>query len=314
MALWPLKRKGNPLASISLESDGLRYLELSGTEGSLRCERSALSAPLAGALKQDMIGDLEILSRSLAQLRDEAGHFASPLALGMPSRDVLIRLVEMPPLSLDDAREALRWEFDKHFLFPVTDAAYDVAPLELPGNGDEEKVHFLAVACRLGLAEGLLGAVEGLGLEVSALEPLNLAAFRAGLGPIDRFDRGHLQVHVASDTSDIMLGYRDGGILFRTVMVGHSGGTEALLSLAREVTATQSFARSRFRDLSIEEIIVTGKGVDDETFLSEIKGDGVLPVTHIPLGTLWGIECRRDRDPLCDGWEASVGLCLRSLP
>lgn len=313
MVFWPLKKRGKRLASVSLEGDGLRYLELSGDRTSLRYERSAVVLPLPGALKQDMVGDMEVLSRSLARLEEEAGRFVSPVAVGIPSRDVLIRLVDMPPLSPDDAREALRWDFDRHFPFPVTDAAYDVAPLDLPGNGDEENRHYLVAACRLGLAEGLVGAVEALGVTVSALEPLNLALFRAGLGPVDRFDGGHLQVHVGFETSEIMLGYREGGILFRTVMAGRAGGSEGLSSLAREVDATRAFIRSRFRDLSLEEIVVTGQRGIDEAFLSQIRGEGLLPVAHLSVEALWGIAGHRDEGPR-EGLEAAVGLCVRALP
>lgn len=313
MVFWPLSKRGKRLASLSLEGDGIRYLELSGERTSLRHEKSATVLPLPGALKQDMAGDMEALSRSLARLEEEAGPFVSPVAVGIPSRDVLIRLVDMPLLSPDDAREALRWDFDRHFPFPVTDAAYDVAPLDLPGNGDEENGHYLVAACRLGLAEGIVGAVEALGVAVSALEPLNLALFRAGLGPVDRFDGGHLHIHVGFETSEIMLGYREGGILFRTVMAGRSGGSEGLASLAREVVATRSFTRSRFRDLSLEEVVVTGQGGGDEAFLSQIRGEDRLPVSHLSLEALWGVDGRREGQDPREGFEAALGLCARDL-
>lgn len=314
MGLFPFKKSGALRASISLGSDGLRYLELADTTSGLRYVRSGWVPPQERALKQDMVGDAVALAASLERLRDSLGGMGPPVAVGLPSRDVLIRLVEMPPLSVDDAREALRWDFEKHFPFSVNDAAFDLAPLEMPGNGsgtEAEKATFLVAACRLGLSEMIVSAVEDLGIDVVALEPLNMAAFRAGLGPAIRYQSGFLQVHVGAETSEIMVGYHEKGILFRTVMSGYSGGHEALNALSREVAATRSFAKSRFRDLTVEEIVVTGLACDDDAFRDDLAGDGTVPVVSRPLKEVWAVACPPDKESLCEGWEPSLGLCMR---
>lgn len=314
MASKLFRKRKTPLASIALEGDGLRYLELSGGKNSLRCQKTVMVAPFAGALKQDMLGDMEALTRSLARLRDQAGgKLESPLAVGLPSRDVMLRLVDMPPLDLEDAREAIRWEFDKHFPLPVTDAAYDLSPLELPDSSGKERVHFLVAACRFSHAEGVMNAVEALGVEVSALEPLNLAAFRAGLGPVSRFQGAHLQVHVGHETSEIILGYRDGGILFRTVLVGRSGGEEAFDSLVREISATCSFARNRFRSLSVDEIVVAGGLEEDSPLFEKLRSTVTIPVVPLSLPALWGMDQGCGKNLSDEGWESSIGLCVRDL-
>ena len=113
-------------AGLSLQSDAFRFVELEGSASSLKLKKSA-SFLAAGAIRRDSLADLKALQDGLKSLLFNAGgSFGCPVVLGLPSRDVMIRLVDLPEMPLDDAREALKWDFEKYFPFPYADAAVDV--------------------------------------------------------------------------------------------------------------------------------------------------------------------------------------------
>jgi len=147
MALF---RKSVSTAGLSLGTGSLRYIELGGSPGDLAVSISS-RLPIEGtAIEQEMIADVHSLEAHLLRMKESlGGRWADAVVIGMPSRDVLLRIVEMPAMDESDAREALKWDFDKYFPFPYFDATYDLGLINAPGEGAPDSARYVVAASRL---------------------------------------------------------------------------------------------------------------------------------------------------------------------
>lgn len=313
MAAGFLKKSRLP-AGLSLQDGKLRYLELKGSRENLKLETYA-ELPLASSVvQQESLANFEELRLSLQSLKSQiGGKWRVPVAVGLPSRDALLRVVDMPAMGLEDARESLRFEFDKYFPFAANDAAYDVAVLDALDTIDPEKMRLEVAACRLRVSELLLEVAKQVGMTVDCIEPLNVAMWRALLGPMGRLLDGYLFLVVGEVTSQIIVGYKDNSILYRTLLAGTRGGESPnLQALAREVASTVSFTVSQFREVQIGELFLTGGlSPEDEANLKEtLSGSLKVPVTRVDVWEMWNLEPAPDPR---NGWEGALGLAVRGL-
>ena len=123
------------MAGLSLESGVVRFIELEGGIGNLKVARKGEVSTETGVIQQDMVSDFAALEQALNALKAQiGGHWPRQAAIGIPPRDVLIRVVELPSMSAQDAREAFKWEFDKYFPFSSLEATFDLAPITLPAD------------------------------------------------------------------------------------------------------------------------------------------------------------------------------------
>jgi len=102
-------------------------------------------------------------------------------------------------------------------------------------------VLFVAASRRRSV-EALMDVAFKGGLNLSALEPANLAAFRAVCGP--KSGKGSFMALIlGEETSQLVVAYKDNGVLFRTLLFGlKSSPVEELASaLAREITSTTTY-------------------------------------------------------------------------
>ncbi|HOA77799.1 MAG TPA: pilus assembly protein PilM [Thermosynergistes sp.] len=301
-----LFKRSRARAGLAIDSDGLRYVEVSKRAQGARCVFVPSSAPL---VRQEMLADASGLSKALEALKEKLSSFRLPLFLGVPPRDVMMRVVQLPIMDIEDARSALVYEFDKYFPFAVSDATYDVAPVDVPESASGQ-MNILVAASRRNVIDNLTKAAVGAGVDLAALEPANLAAFRAVCGPNPSPKGGLLALILGREGTQLVAAYKDNGLLFRTLLAGlESLSSEELVSaLAREVTTTMAYVRSTLKGLEAEVLIISGGGREVAGALEEVLG---LPVCLVDVWEMWGFEAPRDASK--DGWEAAIGLAVRDL-
>ncbi len=301
--------------SLSIDGDGLRYLEIGRRGGAFRVLSNLIQPLPPGTVQQELLGDPTKLLSALEELRARRGRrFVLPVHVGLPSRDVMLRVVELPRMNPEDAREAFRWEFDKYFPFSVTEAVYDTCPVEYPEEGGGENMRLLVAAARLRLVELLLEACENAGMSVAGVEPALAGLLRTFSGPIPSAEGGFLCLSVGRLSSHVVVGYRTSGLLFRTLLVGAEssmGFDEALHSLAREVGSTITFAAGQFRNLVVDQVLVCGTAVTREkplAFLAEALPQ--VAVHPFSLWDTWGLEELPEES---GGWETAFGLAVKDF-
>jgi len=314
MAASALFRKNQNKAGLALQEDALRFIELEGGLSRLRVVRKCSVPAGERGIKKNTIAEAGELYAPLQTLRSRIGGFKAPVALSIPSRDILIRVVELPELELEDAREALKWDFEKYFPYEYTDAAVDISKVDNPLKGEQGMMSVLVAACRIRIVESLMRLANSLGMQIATIEPENVAMFRSVLGPTISFPAGYLAVFAEKGVNQLVLGYKDNGILYRTSLLEMNGGEDGrqqdFTALVREIGNTLTFVRNQYREIAVEQIMLGG-AFGGETGLKEMIEDatGLKVMAADPWGP-WGIPVPPD-DVL--GWETAVGLAVREL-
>ena len=168
-------------AGLVLHEDSLRYLELERNGAGLRVVRQEFIPIPAGGVVKESLQKVGMIERGFEDLKSRLGKFSCPVVLGVPSRDVTLRLVEYPRMPLDDIRDALSLEFDKYFPYSWAESAADIAEVEVPARDVSAKSTVLVATCKLDYMRDFLRSAERVGVPVMAVEPMNVAFFRAFL-------------------------------------------------------------------------------------------------------------------------------------
>ncbi|MCF7936507.1 MAG: hypothetical protein K9L28_09210 [Synergistales bacterium] len=172
----------------------------------------------------------------------------------------------------------------------------------------------LVAAARDRQVEGTLAAVEDAGFRVGFVEPATVGLYRAVLGPVPSYGPGYLIVSIGAFSSHIVVGYHSSGLIFRSLLVGgeHSMGVEqAVASVGQEIASTMTFARSQFRGIDINTVVLAGKYGASENTRQALAEQ--LPDVSFVIGApwaLWGVE-----DPPEEAFlmESAFGMAVREL-
>ena len=143
---------------------------------------------------------------------------------------------------------------------------------------------------------------------------MNVAFFRAAVGPDSRQD-SYFVVFVEPESTQIMLGYRDNGILFRSTAVDLTSrdvreSDEGILPILRDVQNTVIFAGNQYRGLTPNHLILGGIIGKDSRLATLLESAASVTVTALNVWDTW-----RTPSPLggVGGFEAAFGLAVRNL-
>ncbi|MDR3264846.1 MAG: pilus assembly protein PilM, partial [Synergistaceae bacterium] len=283
--------KGGNFAGIALHGDSVRYLELSGGRGSIRVVKQEIVPIAHGAVVKDSLVGMDAVGTALESLKSAVGSFGCPVVLGIPSRDVILRLVEYPRMSIEDVKEALQFEFDKYFPYPYLEAAADVAEVEVPSPDAMDKSTILVATCRQRIVTDVVRMTSRAGISLAAVEPMNVAFFRSAIGPDARSD-SYFVVFVEPESTQIMLGYKDNGILFRSTAVDLTSrevreSDEGIMPILRDVQNTIIFAGNQYRGLEPNHLILGGIVGRDSRLSMLLETGASVNVTALDIWNLW---------------------------
>ncbi|MDR2179895.1 MAG: pilus assembly protein PilM [Synergistaceae bacterium] len=307
-------KKGGNFAGIALHGDSLRYLELSGTRGALKVVNQDMTPISPGAIVKDSLVNLDTIASALENLKNSVGGFHCPVVLGIPSRDVILRLVEYPKMSIEEVKDALQFEFDKYFPYPYQEAAADVAEVEVPTPDASDKSTILVATCRQRIVTDIVRATGRAGISLAAVEPMNVAFFRAAIGPESRTG-SYFVVFVEPESTQIMLGYKDNGILFRSTAVDLTSreirdSEEGVMPILRDVQNTIIFAGNQYRGLEPNNLILGGIVGKDSRLGGLLESGASLAVLPLDVWNLWRTSSPMGNVP---GFEVAFGLAVRNL-
>lgn len=301
-------------AGLSLASGSIKYVEIEGKVGDFSLVRSAEVSSESKAVDQEMVVDMHSLESNLLGIKESlGGTWCSSVIIGMPSRDVLLRIVEMPSMGVEDACEALKWDFDKYFPFSYSEATFDMGLISTPGDMDSDNQKYIVAAARLHVVQSLLESARKVGISVDAVEPVNVALFRCIRGMFPRTSEGSMVVSVGPKSSQIVVGFEDNGILYRTLLVGGDSSSESgnsFAAVAREISSTFTYLGSQFRDMKVTEVILGGEFSSDPSLKDAIESVAAVPVLVSDPWNTWGIKGAPEKST---GWESSIGLAVRNL-
>lgn len=312
------KKKGS-VAGLSLHEDSLRYIELQSSGGGFNVVRQEFIPLSPGCISRESIQQQQfnVLEKAFEDLKRQLGKMSCPVTLGVPARDVILRLIDYPRTTLEDIEDALTLEFEGYFPYPRAEAAASIAEVEVPQTSQEAeaKTTVLVATSRLSLINDLLRVVGRADIPLNAIEPMNVAFFRASVGQQLHSD-AYLMVGVETEVTNIILGYRDNGILFRTTLVDLKNAANlesdaALMPILQDVQNTMVFAGNQYRGLVIRDLILGGSlGASSPRLKMILEAGASLNVTLSDIWSSWQINTDFGNIP---GYEAAVGLALRDM-
>jgi type IV pilus assembly protein PilM len=309
------KGVGKGFAGLALHGDSLRYIELKGDLGSLQVLRREKVPLDRGVIVKDMVVDWMGLAASMKTLKTTVKNFRFPVNVGIPSRDVILRLVEYPKMPLEDVKEALQLEFDKYFPYAYQDAAADIAEVNVPNAfEDGGKTTVLVATCKQYVVADLMKMAGSAGMNVTAVEPMNVAFFRAVTGPLG-LEGGYFVVFVEPESTQIMLGYKDNGILFRSSSVDMSTAEfqeseDGAMPILRDVQNTVIFAGNQYKGLMVDNIVLGGVVGKNSRLGTLLESTTSMPVAYPDISNIWGVTSSVGG---ADGFDSAFGLAVRHL-
>ena len=240
----PFTIKANTLsgnaAGLAIHDDCLRFIEIDEENNPIRREYVPLPE---GCIVNGNIQDFDILEAALSHMHKLIGRLREPLIIGIPPGDTIMRLLNLPNMSIEDVRGTIDLNFDEYFPYQRPDAVFDVIRIMTPADVKErDEITVLAVAAKRDLVEKLLDNARKAGIPAGAVEPLTFSMLRA----IPEAQDG-LSIY-ASPHSVIAI-YNGSGIFFRAA--NNLAGTQDILN-------TMQFIETTYRNVRVARLILFG--------------------------------------------------------
>ncbi|TSC53255.1 MAG: Uncharacterized protein LiPW16_450 [Microgenomates group bacterium LiPW_16] len=243
-------------------------------------------------LASDAQPDLEAVSVAIKKLVLDSKAGIRQVNASLPESQIFTRVIEMPPLTEQEAASAIKWEAEQYVPMPLAEVKMDFAILSTPKKGEEGKMEVLLVAAPLTLIGKYRKILEMAGLEPSSLEPEIIAISRSLVG---QSQPPTLIINLGAATTDISI-VRNGILIFTRSIP--SGGEALARAVAKEMGFELSQAEEYKRTYGLEEDKLEGKILSAikpifDTVIEEIKRSlifyqGKYPEEPIKIVSLCG--------------------------
>ena len=240
----PFTIKANTLsgnaAGLAIHDDCLRFIEIDEENNTVRQEYVPLPE---GCVINESIQNFDILESAFSHMYKLIGRLREPLIIGIPSGDVIMRLLNLPNMSIEDVRGTIDLNFDEYFPYPRPEAVFDAIRIMTPADVKErDEITVLAVAAKRDLVEQLLNTARKAGITAGAIEPFMFSMLRA----IPEAQEG-LSIFVSPHS--VIAVYNGAGIFFRAA--NNLAGTQDILN-------TMQFIETTYRNVRVARLILFG--------------------------------------------------------
>lgn len=177
----------------------------------------------AGAVVEGEVRDRGAVTDAVKRLWQHGGFSGKQVVLGIGSQRAMVRQVQMPPMSDQDLRSAIKFKIGEFLPIPVEQAVADFAPLPSSGSDDSRRVLLLAAQRDVVIDE--VAAVEAAGLRVVAVDSSSLALLRGieASGPAGDGTQLEAVVGIGAELVTVVVGERGMPRFVRTVALASGG-------------------------------------------------------------------------------------------
>ena len=305
-------------AGLAISGRNYRYLSLEGLPG-----KFSVSEEFSGDIPEKYLTSEDPFSDAGAYLDSVFKLIASsipnvqcPVNFGLPISDSLLRIVNLPGMTLEKKKNAFRYEFENYFPFPASEGVYDVAEINYPLNGGKSERRFIVAATRRQLIDNITRAALESGIKLESLEPAQIALERAAT-PWHLFEESCVYIYVGHSRSVLILSWQGSGIFYRNITQGFSAeliakGTESdeykdhLYLFARDARSTLQFAISQNRSFETKSVYIFGPAASaslGEVLKESLSYDTVMRVDPMKIH---GLDLANNGE-----WDAALGLAMR---
>lgn len=162
----------------------------------------------------------ELITTAIGQ----SGISSRNVVLGVPSNKMFATVVDLPEMSHHEIENTIKYQAEQYIPMSTDEAKIDWAVLGKSPN-DPTKLELLLASVSNAFVESRLDVVEGLGLNVIAIEPDSLALTRAVLPPNSQ--EATVLIDVGDFATDLVITYGDAPRLVRSIPVGFQSMVKA---------------------------------------------------------------------------------------
>lgn len=171
--------------------------------------------------------DVKALGEAISQVIAAAGIKTKDVAIGIPSGKMFASVVEVPNVSKAELNATIKYSAENYVPMKADEAKIDWAVIgESPV--DHSKIEVLVASVQNSFTEARLDLLEGLGLNVVAIEPDSLAIIRSLLP--DGVTDGRLIIDMGDTMTDLVMTLGTAPRLIRSIPIGFS----TLVRMARQ--------------------------------------------------------------------------------
>lgn len=332
---------------LDIGSTALRAVELRGT-GPAKALVKYAYMPIDGKLAlSDSRNDQQQLTKSIAQLVDQAKFSTKDVVVGIPSNRVFTTVADVERLQAKELEKSIRYQADALIPTPLNESKIGWAVL---GDSpvDKTKIEILLSSVPNEFIERRLDIIESAGLNVIGFEPDNLALVRALAVP--DANGAYLVIDVGYKATDIVVVYGDMPRLTRSIPTGMEAVIRTAMQnlnvddkqaeqfvmkfglskeklegqvyqaiigaidiLTSEIEKSIKFFQTRYVSAGIDRIVVTGGGSVLPEFPLYLANKFMM---NVEIGNPWqGVQFSADRQnellALANHFGVAVGLAER---
>ena len=161
--------------------------------------------------------DQRALAQAISNVIASAGVHSKDVAIGVPSSRMFASVVEVPNVPKAELNATIKYQAENYVPMKADEAKIDWAVIgESPT--DKQKIEVLIASVQNSFTESRLDLLEGLGLNVVAIEPDPLALTRALLP--DGVQDGRLIIDMGDSATDLVMTLGTAPRLIRSLPVG----------------------------------------------------------------------------------------------
>ncbi len=333
---------------LDIGTTGLRVVQLKGSGEVKNLVRYGYM-PIDGNISQsDAAADRQKLAQAVKQLVSSAGISTNNVAVGLPSQKVFTTVVDIERLTEAEIAQTIKLQADSLIPTPLSESKLDWAVIG-DSPQDPNKVEVLLSSVTNEYVEGRLDMLESIGLNVIAFEPESLAIVRS-LVPNGATSMVMI-LDMGSKSTDLVISTAGAPRLTRSIATGTEAVVKAAMQnlnidekqaeqfvskfglskdklegqiysaiigtidiLVGELEKSIKFVKSRYPNVQLERIIVTGGASTLPEFPLYIANKFGISVE---IGNAWRniafpADKQNDLLAISNHFAAAVGLAERN--
>jgi type IV pilus assembly protein PilM len=187
---------------LDIGTTAIRLVELQGTGHPRSLVKYAFLPIDSKIVLSDAKTDQQRLAQAISELLNQSHMSTRNVAVGVPSQRVFTTLTDFDRLPADELAKSIKYQADSLIPTPLDESKLDWAVLG-SSPSDQSKVEVLLSSVPNAFIEQRLDMLEGIGLNVIAFEPDNLAMARAMLPP--GVTTPHVIIDVGFKSADLVI-------------------------------------------------------------------------------------------------------------
>lgn len=203
--------------ALDIGTTAVRAVQLKASGSGWSLERYGVMPVNIRVASSDAVEDQKKLGEIITALIGQTGIRSKNVVLGIPSNKMFATVVDLPDLPQAELASTIKYQAEQYIPMSVDEAKIDWVVLGKSLN-DQSKVEVLLASVANNFTEARLDLVEGLGLNVVAIEPDSLALTRSLLAP--GAPDAAVLIDVGDLSTDIVVTFGDAPRLIRSIPIG----------------------------------------------------------------------------------------------